>query len=220
MHDICSEKRLTWFIIQFHQGGERILYFSGRRSYFSSIWGDYANLFVVFWEFCKSLNSKKLNAWFITPLDRVYLLGQFQSSVLHTNTLMHLCKYFMHVFDDRNFLWFGDLFLVLQNKRFLLFPGLFNTDISKMEGMARSSDKNITRVLFCGPHFPASHNYTKEYLQNYPSIQVLSHFSLRILYLQQFVYRQNNHTGILYLSTLLTPDLQKKKLLMECNCTS
>ncbi|GAY64697.1 hypothetical protein CUMW_235470 [Citrus unshiu] len=41
-----------------------------------------------------------------------------------------------------------------------------------MEGMARSSDKNITRVLFCGPHFPASHNYTKEYLQNYPSIQV------------------------------------------------
>ncbi|KAH9781201.1 D-isomer specific 2-hydroxyacid dehydrogenase family protein [Citrus sinensis] len=46
------------------------------------------------------------------------------------------------------------------------------SNISKMEGMARSSDKNITRVLFCGPHFPASHNYTKEYLQNYPSIQV------------------------------------------------
>ncbi|KAL8200009.1 hypothetical protein R6Q57_011348 [Mikania cordata] len=29
-----------------------------------------------------------------------------------------------------------------------------------------------TRVLFCGPHFPASHNFTKEYLQNYPLIQV------------------------------------------------
>ncbi|KAK1439517.1 hypothetical protein QVD17_05337 [Tagetes erecta] len=32
--------------------------------------------------------------------------------------------------------------------------------------------KAKTRVLFCGPHFPASHNYTKEYLQNYPLIQV------------------------------------------------
>ncbi|XP_023737480.1 uncharacterized protein LOC111885455 isoform X2 [Lactuca sativa] len=29
-----------------------------------------------------------------------------------------------------------------------------------------------TRILFCGPHFAASNNYTKEYLQNYPSIQV------------------------------------------------
>ncbi|KAL8200008.1 hypothetical protein R6Q57_011347 [Mikania cordata] len=34
------------------------------------------------------------------------------------------------------------------------------------DGMAK------TRVLFCGPHFPASHNFTKEYLQNYPLIQV------------------------------------------------
>ncbi|KAL8265657.1 hypothetical protein R6Q59_003001 [Mikania micrantha] len=34
------------------------------------------------------------------------------------------------------------------------------------DGMAK------TRVLFCGPHFPASHNYTKEYLQSYPLIQV------------------------------------------------
>ncbi|KAM0057125.1 putative hydroxypyruvate reductase [Helianthus debilis subsp. tardiflorus] len=32
--------------------------------------------------------------------------------------------------------------------------------------------KANTRVLFCGPHFPASHNYTKEYLHNYPLIQV------------------------------------------------
>nr|XP_043606993.1 hydroxypyruvate reductase [Erigeron canadensis] len=32
--------------------------------------------------------------------------------------------------------------------------------------------KAITRVLFCGPHFPASHNYTKEYLKSYPFIQV------------------------------------------------
>ncbi|KVH96645.1 D-isomer specific 2-hydroxyacid dehydrogenase, catalytic domain-containing protein [Cynara cardunculus var. scolymus] len=32
--------------------------------------------------------------------------------------------------------------------------------------------KANTRILFCGPHFAASHNYTKEYLQNCPSIQV------------------------------------------------
>lgn len=32
--------------------------------------------------------------------------------------------------------------------------------------------KSKTRILFCGPHFSASNNYTKEYLQNYPSIQV------------------------------------------------
>ncbi|PIA57104.1 hypothetical protein AQUCO_00600080v1 [Aquilegia coerulea] len=29
-----------------------------------------------------------------------------------------------------------------------------------------------TRVLFCGPHFPASHNYTRDYLKSYPYIQV------------------------------------------------
>ncbi|KAF6159664.1 hypothetical protein GIB67_029922 [Kingdonia uniflora] len=38
--------------------------------------------------------------------------------------------------------------------------------------MAENSDSNITRVLFCGPHFPASHNYTREYLRSYPFIQV------------------------------------------------
>ncbi|KAH9725126.1 D-isomer specific 2-hydroxyacid dehydrogenase family protein [Citrus sinensis] len=52
-----------------------------------------------------------------------------------------------------------------------------------MEGMARSSDKSITLVLFRGPHFPASHNYAKGYLQNYPSIKVFLHFSLRIHFL-------------------------------------
>ncbi|XP_022755951.1 uncharacterized protein LOC111303783 isoform X1 [Durio zibethinus] len=33
-------------------------------------------------------------------------------------------------------------------------------------------EKPITRVLFCGPHFPASQNYTREYLEKYPFIQV------------------------------------------------
>ncbi|KAE8682438.1 D-isomer specific 2-hydroxyacid dehydrogenase family protein isoform 4 [Hibiscus syriacus] len=34
------------------------------------------------------------------------------------------------------------------------------------------NNKPITRVLFCGPHFPASQNYTREYLEKYPFIQV------------------------------------------------
>lgn len=38
--------------------------------------------------------------------------------------------------------------------------------------MTTENDKRITRILFCGPHFPASQNYTKEYLQNYSFIQV------------------------------------------------
>ncbi|EEF40581.1 hydroxypyruvate reductase isoform X2 [Ricinus communis] len=38
--------------------------------------------------------------------------------------------------------------------------------------MAGDNSNYITRVLFCGPHFPASHIYTKQYLQKYPFIQV------------------------------------------------
>ncbi|KAL5558440.1 hypothetical protein UlMin_034651 [Ulmus minor] len=38
--------------------------------------------------------------------------------------------------------------------------------------MAANGGEQITKVLFCGSHFPASHNYTREYLQDYPSIQV------------------------------------------------
>ncbi|KAL3830299.1 hypothetical protein ACJIZ3_019101 [Penstemon smallii] len=47
-------------------------------------------------------------------------------------------------------------------------PGL----LGKVSEMASEGGKPITRVLFCGPHFPASHNYTREYLQNHPFIQV------------------------------------------------
>ncbi|RLN35946.1 hypothetical protein C2845_PM03G23310 [Panicum miliaceum] len=35
-----------------------------------------------------------------------------------------------------------------------------------------SGDSKVTRVLFCGPYFPASTIYTKEYLQSYPFIEV------------------------------------------------
>lgn len=38
--------------------------------------------------------------------------------------------------------------------------------------MSGESSDSITRVLFCGPHFPASHNYTIEYLQTFPFIKV------------------------------------------------
>ncbi|EYU28234.1 hypothetical protein ABFS82_14G319100 [Erythranthe guttata] len=48
-------------------------------------------------------------------------------------------------------------------------PGL----LKKVKEMTGDSSKPIiTRVLFCGPHFPASHNYTIEYLQSHPFIQV------------------------------------------------
>lgn len=34
------------------------------------------------------------------------------------------------------------------------------------------SEQEVTRVLFCGQQFSASYDYTKEYLSNYPHIQV------------------------------------------------
>jgi phosphoglycerate dehydrogenase-like enzyme len=38
--------------------------------------------------------------------------------------------------------------------------------------MGEESEKNTTRLIFCGPHFAASHIYTREYLQKYPYLQV------------------------------------------------
>lgn len=38
--------------------------------------------------------------------------------------------------------------------------------------MSDNRCSHVTRVLFCGPHFPDSHNYTREYLQGYPFVQV------------------------------------------------
>ncbi|XP_056846645.1 uncharacterized protein LOC108817353 isoform X2 [Raphanus sativus] len=37
--------------------------------------------------------------------------------------------------------------------------------------MVEKEDKKVTRVLFCGPHFPDSYNFTRDYLQPYPFIQ-------------------------------------------------
>ncbi|XP_057770525.1 uncharacterized protein LOC130990332 isoform X2 [Salvia miltiorrhiza] len=44
--------------------------------------------------------------------------------------------------------------------------------LRQSRGMSGESSKPITHVLFCGPHFPASHNYTMEYLRSYPFIKV------------------------------------------------
>lgn len=53
--------------------------------------------------------------------------------------------------------------------RFRLFSAAF---LGKVQKMAADYEKPITRLIFCGPHFPASNNYTREYLQKYPFIQV------------------------------------------------
>ncbi|KAI3908219.1 hypothetical protein MKW98_029520 [Papaver atlanticum] len=50
---------------------------------------------------------------------------------------------------------------------------LYSTGFSgKGKIMVENTNTHVTRVLFCGPYFPASHNYTREYLQKYPFIHV------------------------------------------------
>ncbi|XP_073288145.1 uncharacterized protein [Primulina huaijiensis] len=53
-------------------------------------------------------------------------------------------------------------------------PRLSSSSSGTMEVKEQMGDsvKPITRVLFCGPNFPASHNYTKDYLQAHSFIQV------------------------------------------------
>lgn len=46
--------------------------------------------------------------------------------------------------------------------------------LKKFQEMTGDSGNSITRILFCGPHFPASHNYTIEYLQHHPFVKVFS----------------------------------------------
>ncbi|XP_078434830.1 D-isomer specific 2-hydroxyacid dehydrogenase family protein [Wolffia australiana] len=38
--------------------------------------------------------------------------------------------------------------------------------------MSELRDDKLTRVMFCGPYFPASHNYTREYVAHLPYIQI------------------------------------------------
>jgi hypothetical protein len=44
--------------------------------------------------------------------------------------------------------------------------------VVKIERIVEKEDMHVTRVLFCGPHFPDSYNFTREYLQPYPFIKV------------------------------------------------
>ncbi|KAJ7982586.1 glyoxylate/hydroxypyruvate reductase HPR3 [Quillaja saponaria] len=44
--------------------------------------------------------------------------------------------------------------------------------LEKICNMVTDDEKCTTRVLFCGSQFPASHEYTREYLQSYPFIKV------------------------------------------------
>ncbi|KAM0940225.1 putative (S)-sulfolactate dehydrogenase [Dioscorea sansibarensis] len=43
---------------------------------------------------------------------------------------------------------------------------------TRVDEMMQNGPDQVTRVLFCGLEFPASHTYTKEYLKSYPFIQV------------------------------------------------
>lgn len=55
-----------------------------------------------------------------------------------------------------------------------LFSAGFSTRVDKM---MKNGPEQVTRLLFCGLEFPASHTYTIEYLKKYPFIQVLDlHF--------------------------------------------
>lgn len=47
---------------------------------------------------------------------------------------------------------------------------------SMADSIQRSGSGDITRVLFCGPYWPASTSFTKEYLQSYPFIQASCSF--------------------------------------------
>ncbi|KAG8389672.1 hypothetical protein BUALT_Bualt01G0003200 [Buddleja alternifolia] len=55
-----------------------------------------------------------------------------------------------------------------QQRQYSSFPGF----LGKFQEMTLDSEKSVTHILFCGPHFPDSHNYTREYLQSHPFIKV------------------------------------------------
>ncbi|CAH2066882.1 unnamed protein product [Thlaspi arvense] len=62
----------------------------------------------------------------------------------------------------------GSLFYTLQNHSISRQSKLVKPE--RMVG--KDDDTHVTRVLFCGPHFPDSNNFTRDYVQPYPFIQV------------------------------------------------
>lgn len=80
---------------------------------------------------------------------------------------MH-CSMLFRFYNTVNLKVFGRQYLC-KDTSLKGFLGYFQD--TQKRNMCKDGEAN-TRVLFCGPHFPASHNYTKEYLHNYPSIKV------------------------------------------------
>ncbi|KAL0282820.1 UNVERIFIED_CONTAM: protein, chloroplastic [Sesamum angustifolium] len=88
-------------------------------------------------------------------------------------------------------------------------PGL----LGKFQEMTGDSGEPITRVLFCGLQFPASHNYTKEYLQSHPCIKV------DVIPLDDVPHAIGNYDICVVKSMRLSPDIiaraNKMKLIMQ-----
>lgn len=72
---------------------------------------------------------------------------------------------------------------------------LLNTGLLRMFHKITDIDgEKVTRILFCGPHFAASHNYTREYVRSYPFIKVIT-FYLRVLIVVSLVFICLNNWG-------------------------
>ncbi|KAL9321569.1 hypothetical protein ACSQ67_009622 [Phaseolus vulgaris] len=63
---------------------------------------------------------------------------------------------------------------------------LHSTGLMEINGnLVKHVEKQTTRVLFCGPHFPASHEYTIEYLKNHAHIKFADEMSFDFCVIDQ-----------------------------------
>lgn len=77
--------------------------------------------------------------------------------------------------------------------------------------MIKNLDKQITNVLFCGSDFPSSHEYSREYLQNYPFIKVTSYYGIYISICSTFVSFSNATYFVFFSHMLRLEGLRKNK---------
>nr|AER41584.1 erythronate-4-phosphate+dehydrogenase+domain+containing+protein [Oryza brachyantha] len=70
------------------------------------------------------------------------------------------------------------------------------------DSVQKSGSADTTRVLFCGPYWPASTIYTKEYLQNHPFIQFIDE-NMCFIYLSSNFVRAPSYSISGILSTIL-----------------
>lgn len=84
-----------------------------------------------------------------------------------------------------------------REERLMRFRLLSSAIVGQIQKMAVEKEKpTITRLLFCGPHFPASHHYTREYLhKHHPFIQVLY-----LLY--YFLYKFTLYLNIIFYTSI------------------